>query len=253
VQRVLFFLSLCLLSNGCKEYELIHNLSEVQANDLQAELLESDIDSYKTKEEDNKWMLSVDSSYRKRSIKVLASSPIVKSLNLLGIEANTNIFQSKEDRKLQIEKGIALSLQDTLLRMSWVKDARVHLKLDEVVDLLDENKKGTASVLIVTSDSTKLTKENLASLIAKASGIDNENVAVWIVQESFKKSNAQTNYHKNLNTLNKVNTEKRSFFKSLNYRFIVLVTLSLMLFSIFLVMLFSKKNNLPTSLKNLTK
>ncbi|MEZ4753615.1 MAG: hypothetical protein R3A13_04800 [Bdellovibrionota bacterium] len=182
-------LFLLLTFAACKD-ELMHNLSEYEANKLITSLDQIEIEAEKSKQADGKWTLSVASKSTVPALTHLDKLRFFKK-NTEASEKQASMLSSREEQKFQFERSLSGSIERTLSTLNGVLDARVHLNLPFADPLfgqrLDLASTGSASVLLVTESSFPNSNLEVASLVAGASGISEKRVSVLISkQENFR-------------------------------------------------------------------
>lgn len=174
-------LSLLLFLAGCKE-ALLHNLSEIQVNRLIGILNIEGIEASKELQADSKWTLNVKKQDLVRAISLLDSKRLLKD-NTSSLKESSSLLGSSEEKNFYFERVLSAELEKTLLTLSGVFDARVHLniKKSDILNLKkEENVKSTASVLMVVSEKEEFDEDKIKSIISGASGIEPQDVSIVI-------------------------------------------------------------------------
>lgn len=181
-------LLLPLLLTSCKE-EILHELSEAQANQVWITLEKKQIDVQKKKSV-NGWEISVDQTQAVRALQLLQAQKLPHGLWREKDLETSSIIPSKEERQLNREKQLARSIEGSLLSMPGVGDAHVHL----VIPFGESQSKSTASVLVVAEHPNVIQPQQLRDLVAGATSIQKEFVAVAVVsgQESDPRNLAES-------------------------------------------------------------
>ncbi len=163
---------------GCKE-QIVHNLSEIDANKLVTRLHDANIDGEKEKQADGKWSISVPSDESIKALKLLNDSRILRSENSRPIE-KASVISSREDQRFHYERSLSQEIESTLASVPGVLEARVHLNIPPVDPLFGKpvGQGGSASVLLVTDSTLTTTKEEVAGLVSGASGIKADSISV---------------------------------------------------------------------------
>ncbi len=188
----LLLLSLALLA--CRRHELVHDLSEAQANELQAGLFDIDIESEKVQEDEGTWMISIAREDLKEAVALLNRSSLAKVSSIGSRESSSGLFSSKESREFRLERSTSGAIEDTLLTLDSVQEARVHLNISRANSLIRQSKvKGSASVLLVVASDSELESDRVAKLVAGAAGIAPEFVTVWITEAQHRKELSSPN------------------------------------------------------------
>jgi type III secretory pathway lipoprotein EscJ len=172
---------------GCYERDVMHGLSEREANSLISRLGDSGIEAEKLAEGKDTWSVRVERSVAARAIK------IISRVNSLGTEPaeeeRGGLFLSKEDRKFNLARVLARDIEQTLVVLSGIHEAKVHLKFPDkdpfLAGFADSSSDqpvdaGSASALIIAENGNRYNKKDIADLISGASGIPAERVSVWL-------------------------------------------------------------------------
>lgn len=176
MRRLTLLMFFLFIATGCKE-ELLHNLNEGQANQVWIALEKRQIKVQKEKSVGG-WIISVEKQDVLRSLQLLQDLKLPHGLWREKAPESNSIIPSKEERQLNRERQLAASIEGSLLSLPGVNDAHVHL----VIPTTDSVNKSTASVLVVTNRPA-LHPQQLRDLVAGATGIAKELVAVAIINE----------------------------------------------------------------------
>lgn len=189
----LVLLCLLLFLCGCDE-QIVHQLSEHEANQLLSKLHEVEIPAAKERLPDGSWALSVSRSNGARALQYLSNA------RLLGRTARreqkpTPLVSSREQQRFQMERALSGEIEVTLSSLEGMLDARVHLHLparDPILGRLEEpGEQGSASVLLVTSPSFSESEAAIAKLVAHAAGVKSTAVSVLISNSDFFEEKAK--------------------------------------------------------------
>jgi len=165
----------------------MHGLSEREANSLISRLSDSGIEAEKLAEGKDTWSVRVEQSVAARAIKII--SRVHSAGNELAEEEQNGFFLSREDRKFNLARLLARDIEQTLLVLSGVREAKVHLNFpveDPLLAGLDESSGdqqpnvGSGSALIIVENDSLYKKEDIANLVSGASGIPADFISVWI-------------------------------------------------------------------------
>jgi type III secretion protein J len=170
---------------GCRE-ELMHNLSEHQANRLMSRLHESAIDSTKQIQPDGRWAVEVEKIDLPVAMRELQRLRLMRDPRISGSETSS-MLPSKEQQRFTFERALSAEIEDTLLSIEGVLEARVHLNLpltDPLFGTQIPGAQGSGSVFIISERKLVLSSEDLALLVAGAAGITVEKVSVLIEHET---------------------------------------------------------------------
>ena len=175
------FLIFLLLLCSCKE-ALLHNLSEIQVNRLIGILNSEGIEASKELQADSKWTLMVNKQDLVDAISLLDSKRLLKD-NTSTIKESSSLLGSNQEKNFYYERVLSSELEKTLLTLSGVFDARVHLnikKSDALSLKNDDDVKTSASVLMVVNETEDFDENKIKSIISGASGIDPKDVSIVI-------------------------------------------------------------------------
>jgi len=184
-------LVLLLLSfSACRE-QIIHNVSEYEANRLLSSLQEMSIDAAKEKNADGSWIISVPSDDALRAIKFVSDSRMVRE-PLTALASKSSLVMSRDEQRFAYERGLSREIETTLLSVPGVLEARVHLNIPSTDPLLErrsDNQKGSASVLLLIEAQRLVKREDIATLVSGASGISLAAVSVVVAEDAIRNTN----------------------------------------------------------------
>ncbi len=174
--------ALLLVMCGCRE-ELLHDLSEFEANRLIARLHSAGLEARKHQQADARWFLDIAEHDAGKALQLLADARVFNTGRSQPLDA-PSLVSSREDRQFRYERKLSLELEATLLTFKGVLEARVHLNspTHEMLSFETKNKvpRGTASVLVVADSSEMIDSTKISAIVAGASGINSADVAVVI-------------------------------------------------------------------------
>ena len=185
--KFFIFALLIVCLSGCDERNIMHGLSEREANSLITQLGDSGIEAEKLAQGSDSWSVQVEPSVVARAIKIISRyhSMGEKSVE----EEQSGLFLSKEERKFQFARSVARDIEQTLVVLYGVHEAKVHLKFSEEDPLLagfgnsslgQAGNQGSGSVLVIVESDDLYKREDIANLVSGASGIPAERIAVWL-------------------------------------------------------------------------
>lgn len=167
---------------GCKE-QIIHGLSEPEANKLLTRLHEVNINSEKVRQADGKWTISVASADALPAIRYLDQSRLFRDKSSQPKE-RSGLVSSREDQRFTFERALSREIEQTLYSMEGVLDARVHLNLPVRDPLFGRRIKdgapGSGSVLLVAGESFSFSKEDVGEMVGSAAGVNSSRISVLI-------------------------------------------------------------------------
>ena len=180
IHRSIIILLLLLVTSGCQE-QIVHDLSEKEANKVVRHLSESGMRVDKVAQPDGRWAIAVPRGDVTRALGYLDSRRILAvrdSKNVGG--AKGSLIPSREEQRFRYERSISGSLEESLAAMPGVLEARVHLNLPDEDPLFGSRgpAKGSGSVLLVVDDRFSTNDGEISSLVGGAAGIPIDAVRV---------------------------------------------------------------------------
>ncbi|OZG74394.1 EscJ/YscJ/HrcJ family type III secretion inner membrane ring protein [Hahella sp. CCB-MM4] len=150
-RKTLIVALFCLLSlTGCEKSALYSSLTEQQANEVEAALLQVNINAVKVRAENGEdWAINVERDQLPQAMAVLREQglPRFDSLSMGDIFRKEGFVSSPMEEKARYLYALSQELSATLMEIDGVVSARVHVALPQQ-GLLDE-KKDSASVSVV--------------------------------------------------------------------------------------------------------
>jgi type III secretion protein J len=137
---------------GCAKSVLYTDLSEVQANEVEAALLSSHIDADKSAVAKSKsFSISVSHGDIPRAMAVLTAAGLPRQqLHSLGdVFPKEGFVSSPLEERARYVYALSQEVEQTLLQFDGVVDARVHIALPERNVLDDKPQSASASVVII--------------------------------------------------------------------------------------------------------
>ena len=187
----IFLLSLMALLIGCKE-PLIHDLSEQQANKLLTLLNDIDIRANRSQQADGNWALYVAGEKKIKALKYIQDKRIFHSRKSYQ-RPSSGLILNPEEQRFLFERKLSSEIENTLVNIDGILDARVHLNLpnrDPILASLGREKPGgSGSVLVVGSESLKMDAIQIANLVGGASGIESKKISIVFGQASKEEEN----------------------------------------------------------------
>ncbi len=174
----LFFI--CCLVSGCRE-QILHDLSEVEANKVISRLSASGARADKVLQSDGRWAIAVSADEVLSALSFLDSHRVLASRDTDPKQKpQGGLVPSREEQWFRYERSVAKAIEESLATMRGVLEARVHLHLPESDPLFGVRRddRGSGSVLIVIDTVFSAKDEELAALVAGAAGISASNVRV---------------------------------------------------------------------------
>ena len=151
-------LTVCLLA-GCTRGPLYSDLTEPQANEVQAALLSAGIDARKEAMVKSKgWAIEVDRSDVPHAMAVLGASGLPRQpLRTLGeVFPKEGFVSSPLEERARYVFALSQEVEQTLLQLDGVVDARVHIAMPERSVFDDKSPSASASVVIIEQPGASL-------------------------------------------------------------------------------------------------
>ena len=137
---------------GCSRSPLYTDLTETQANEVQAALLSAHIDAQKTQMTKAKgWSIAVAHDEIPNAMAVLGAAGLPReSLRSLGdVFPKESFVSSPLEERARYIFALSQEVQQTLMQLDGIVDARVHIALPERSLLDDKPQSASASVVII--------------------------------------------------------------------------------------------------------
>jgi flagellar biosynthesis/type III secretory pathway M-ring protein FliF/YscJ len=177
--KYILILSIFLLS-ACDE-QILHDLSESEANRVISRFSGTAIIPTKVVQSDGRWAIAVP---RESSVSALAFLDSHRVLSARGGKgpkaAKGGLVPSREEQWFSYQRAVAQSIEDTLNSLGGVLEAHVHVNLPEHDPLLGRKRDagGTGSVLLVIDDRFAVKDEEVSALVSGAAGLPAGSVTV---------------------------------------------------------------------------
>jgi type III secretion protein J len=172
-----------LMLSACSSQNLYSSLSEAQANDMVAVLLDAGIEAQKNPAEKELWQVSVSQNQFARAVEVLKSNGFPrKDYDTLGsIFKKEGFASSPLEERARLNYGMSQELSHSIRDIDGVIEARVHLTMPEPDPLSKEVKPASASVFVKYRPGFNLQSETgaIKSLVTNAvEGLTYDRVSV---------------------------------------------------------------------------
>ena len=176
--RKIFAVLLLLATLGCKE-QILHDLDELRANQVQLLLLRSSMNVEKVRS-GKLWSIAVSPEEIPQALQLIERSRILKRDLERGAEQQAGLLQSSDERLRLLEHQLASRTEQTLEQIPGVLEARVHLHKDPDVDrsFSPSQKRNSASVLLLLSKGNGVSIPEVRALVAGAAGFQPEEVSI---------------------------------------------------------------------------
>lgn len=181
--RVAALLAVLLFTQGCRE-NIMHGLSEVEANRFLSSLHAASIVAEKVPEPEGTWSVAVDSSKALQALASLKRQRILRDTGALPARDKGPLLSTREERHFSLERSLSQELEATLASIDGVLQSRVHLNVPPADPLFSQQAgaeaRGTASVLVIAASELRSTRDEIAALISGASGVPADRISVLI-------------------------------------------------------------------------
>ncbi len=170
----IFFLSAC-------EEQILHDLSESEANRVISRFSGTDIIPTKVSQSDGRWAIAVPRESSVSALSFLDSHRVLSSRAGTGTKGSKGgLVPSREEQWFSYQRAVAQSIEDTLNSLAGVLEAHVHVNLPEHDPLLGRKRDvgGTGSVLLVIDDRFSAKDEDISALVSGAAGLPAGSVTV---------------------------------------------------------------------------
>ena len=148
----------CIIA-GCSRGPLYSDLTETQANEVQAALLSAGIDARKAAMVKTKgWSIEVDRTDIPRAMAVLGASGLPRQpLRTLGeVFPKEGFVSSPLEERARYVFALSQEVEQTLRQLDGVVDARVHIAMPERNVFDDKSPSASASVVIIEQPGASL-------------------------------------------------------------------------------------------------
>jgi type III secretion protein J len=165
---------------GCDE-QILHDLTEQDANKVVSRLSTGSIGAKKVLQSDGRWAISVPRGAIVPALAYLDTNRVLAPRSAASTGSGKGGFvPSREEQWFRYERSVASAIEDSLATVQGVLEARVHLNLPETDPLFGTRKEnvGSGSVLLVIDDRFISKDEEISSLVAGAAGVPAAKVTV---------------------------------------------------------------------------
>jgi type III secretion protein J len=157
--RCAWVLAAACITAGCSRGPLYSDLTETQANEVQAALLSAGIDARKGAVVKSKgWSIEVDRADLPHAMAVLNASGLPRQpLRTLGeVFPREGLVSSPLEERARYVFALAQEVEQTLRTLDGVVDARVHIAMPERNVFDDKSPSASASVVIIEQPGASL-------------------------------------------------------------------------------------------------
>ena len=177
--RVNCCFTLLLFLSACQE-QIVHDLSEREANKVISHLSVAKLDARKVMQADGRWAISVSQDAIVSALAYLDTQRVLATRDVKGPVAKGSMIPSREEQWFRYERSVAVSIEESLATIPGVLEARVHVNLPEEDPLFGSSNRGggSGSVLLVVDEKFGALDEEISALVGSAAGIPREVIRV---------------------------------------------------------------------------
>lgn len=168
---------------GCRE-AILHDLSEREANRVLTALDDVRLGGRKERQPDGRWAISVRSQDQLQALAAVEQTPGIRERAVLQ-EEGASLLSPREYQRFSLERRLSRELEETLITLRGVVEARVHLNLPLVeagFARAMSRAPVSAGVVLVVDPSAHIEREMVEKVVAGASGVTPAAVSVLLVQ-----------------------------------------------------------------------
>ena len=178
-RTVAMIVALSLLLTGCQE-QIVHDLSEREANAVISQLSMAHLDARKVQQADGRWAISVDQDEMIQALSYIENRRVLTTRDPKVLSSKGGMIPSREEQWFRYERSVAASLEESLSVLPGVLDARVHVNLPDDDPLFGDSarKGGSGSVLLVVDRRYATGHDEVAALVSGAAGLSRDVVRV---------------------------------------------------------------------------
>ena len=164
---------------ACQE-QIVHDLSERDANRVINHLSEARLHPRKIKQPDGRWAIAVAHDEMVPALGYLDTRRVLARRDTTAGAGKGTIIPSREEQWFRYERSVALSIEESLSTLPGVLEARVHLNLPDDDPLLGEAApgSGSGSVLLVVDSRFSAGEGEVSELVGGAAGLKPELVRI---------------------------------------------------------------------------
>lgn len=168
-----------ILLSGCRE-EILHDLSEREANRVVSHLSVVNLGAAKVQQADGRWAIAVERGEIVSALAHLDTQRVLVPRGVGSQSSKSSMIPSREEQRFRYERALAGSIEESLAAIPGVLEPRVHIKIPEDDPLFPaaDGRLGSGSVLLVVDSSYVAGDSEISALVAGAAGISRESVRV---------------------------------------------------------------------------
>ncbi len=168
-----------LFLTACQE-QIVHDLSERDANRVISHLSEARLHPRKVQQPDGRWAISVARDEMVPALGYLDTRRVLVTRDSPDVASKGTIIPSREEQWFRYERSMAHSIEESLSTLPGVLEARVHLNLPDEDPLFGDGTRGggSGSVLLVVDARFSAGVGEVAAVVSGAAGLKPELVRV---------------------------------------------------------------------------
>jgi type III secretion protein J len=168
-----------LFLTGCQE-QIVHDLSERDANRVISHLSEARLHPRKVQQPDGRWAISVARDEMVPALGYLDTRRVLVTRDSPAVASKGPIIPSREEQWFRYERSMAHAIEESLSTLPGVLEARVHLNLPDEDPLFGDGAQGggSGSVLLVVDARFSAGEGEVAAVVSGAAGLKPELVRV---------------------------------------------------------------------------
>ena len=165
--------------SACQE-QIVHDLSEREANKVISHLSVANLDAHKVIQPDGRWAISVSHEAIVPALAYLDTQRVLATRDVKGASGKGSMIPSREEQWFRYERSVAVSIEESLAAIPGVLEARVHLNLPQEDPIFGSAGRGdgSGSVLLVVDEKFGAHDEEVSALVGGAAGMPREVVRV---------------------------------------------------------------------------
>jgi type III secretion protein J len=170
---------LVFIISACQE-QIVHDLSEREANSVMSQLSMARLDARKVQQPDGRWAISVEHDEMIPALSYIETRRILTTRDAKSVSNKGSMIPSREEQRFRYERSVAVSIEESLSALPGVLDARVHVNLPDDDLLFGDlaRKGGSGSVLLVVDRTFVAGDDEVAALVGGAAGLPRDVVRV---------------------------------------------------------------------------
>ena len=164
---------------ACQE-EILHDLSERDANKVVRHLSAANLGASKVPQADGRWAIAVERDQMVSALSHLDTQRVLAIRSGSAQAGKSSMIPSREEQRFRHERALATAIEESLAAIPGVLEARVHINVPDEDPLFTSqgSRLGSGSVLLVVDESFGARDEEISALVAGAAGIARESVRV---------------------------------------------------------------------------